>query len=481
MLKILQFNKDEYEFPALLVLGCFDAIHVGHRELIKKAKLQAKINGLDLGVMLFKDGKGGKMISSFEERLEMFEELNVKFVVCVEFDEAFKSIDCIDFLKILEDKINVKAFMSGKDFRFGFKAKGKSSTLKNYADDDDSGVWYMPVKDVELNGEKVSTTLIKSCLDGGDVKKCAQLLGYEFFVSGTVEEGARRGGEILGFPTANIAYPEWKYPVKYGVYSVKCYIDGAEYLGIANYGACPTFNDDRIILEAYVYGYSGDLYGKTIKVAFVDYIRDISEFPSAEALSEQLKLDLSYALGETDVAEVPAGAQDVPVENIEEPAPEAQAEEATVSDEAVAEAENVEEVTEAEPAEAAEEEVVNEQELAEEHAAEAVQAEEEIVADEVAVEDEETAESVANAETEEEAEQPVKEEENQTQAEGPFIPSIIEESDDLAAEDKTTSEFETESLECAEETACGDVSENAEQGDDVVEACEDNKEDTCGD
>ena len=192
MLSVIEYGKDEYEFPALIVLGCFDAIHIGHRELLKKAKLQAKINGLDLGVMMFRDGKSGKLLYSFEERCAILEQFNVKFVLAIDFNDGFKAISPLDFLHQVEDKVNVKAYMSGKDFRFGAQAKGKSSTLKNYADDEENGVWYMPVKDVALGGEKVSTTLIKSCLEAGNVAKADELLGEEFFLSGEVVKGDRK-------------------------------------------------------------------------------------------------------------------------------------------------------------------------------------------------------------------------------------------------------------------------------------------------
>ena len=164
MLKIVNYNQDEYDFPALVVLGCFDAIHVGHQELLKKAKLQAKINGLDLGVMMFAEGKGGRQVYTFEERLAMLEGYNTKFVLKIDYTEEFKKTTAQQFLAALEEKINLKGYMSGKDFRFGAGAKGKSSTLKNYADDEDNAVWYMPVKDVAVDGEKVSTTLIKQCI-----------------------------------------------------------------------------------------------------------------------------------------------------------------------------------------------------------------------------------------------------------------------------------------------------------------------------
>lgn len=291
MLNIIEYGKDEYAFPSLLVLGCFDGIHIGHRELFKKAKLQAKINGLDLGVMMFRDGKGGRCLYSFEERVALLSPYNVKFVLAVDFTEEFKKTSPLDFLHNIEDKLNVKAYMSGKDFRFGANAKGKSSTLKNYADDEENGVWYQSVKDVVSAGEKVSTTTVKSCLDVGNVAKANILLGKNFFVEGDVVKGAGRGASVLGYPTVNLVYPEEKYPLKEGVYRVVCRVDEKEYRGIANYGDCPTFGDERKALEVNLDGFDGDLYGARIKVEFVDYLRDIVKFGSAEDLARQLAAD----------------------------------------------------------------------------------------------------------------------------------------------------------------------------------------------
>ncbi|MGN0812029.1 MAG: riboflavin biosynthesis protein RibF [Candidatus Coproplasma sp.] len=325
MLEIIEYGKDQYEFPALIVLGCFDAIHLGHRELLKKAKLQAKINGLDLGVMMFKDGKSGKLLYSFEERVKMLEEFNVKFVLAIDFNDEFKKIAPLAFLNDIDERINVKAYMSGKDFRFGAGAKGKASTLKNYAEDDENGVWYMNVKDVDLNGEKISTTLIKSCLDSGDVEKAAKLLGREYSLTGEVVKGAGRGASIVGYPTVNISNPDWKYPVKQGVYNVSCEIDGTLYNGVANFGTCPTFEDDRVALEAYFEGYEGDLYGRVLTVNFISYIRDIEKFNSAEELNAQVTADIA---GTSETEEVVTEVIAEAVENKEDVCEEAVAEEA---------------------------------------------------------------------------------------------------------------------------------------------------------
>ena len=292
MLEVVNYNQDEYGFPCLVVLGCFDGLHNGHTELLKKAKLQAKINGLDLGVMTFTDGKGGRQIYSFEERLAYLEEFNVKFVLKIDFTEEFKKTSAADFLTAIENKINVKGFMSGKDFRFGAGAKGKSSTLKNYAENEDNGVWYMSVKDVMYGEEKISTTLIKTMLENGDIVTANELLGRKYSVRGTVVVGADRGNKLLGFPTINILYPENKVEVKAGVYSVECKVGENSFKGIANYGSRPTFDEERPILEVHLDGFEGELYGENITVEFCEYIRDIQKFESAEALKAQLEQDI---------------------------------------------------------------------------------------------------------------------------------------------------------------------------------------------
>ena len=325
MLNIVNYNKDEYDFPALIVLGCFDAIHIGHQELLKKAKLQAKINGLDLGVMMFAEGKGGRQVFTFEERLAMLAPYNVKFAYRIDYTEDFKKTTAQQFLSNIEEHINIKGYMSGKDFRFGAGAKGKSSTLKNFAEDEDNGVWYMSVKDVTADGEKVSTTLIKQYIEEGKIQKAEQLLGRKYFVTGKVCEGHGRGAKLVGFPTANIMYPENKVLVAPGVYGVEAEIEGTVYKGVANCGARPTFGEDAYVMEAYFEGLSEDLYGKEITVKFLNYIRGIKKFENAEELSEQIAHDVT-CIGAPDNAfeETVEEAAQAPAEQLTPAAAEAE-------------------------------------------------------------------------------------------------------------------------------------------------------------
>lgn len=295
MLKIVNYNIDEYEFPSLLVLGCFDAIHTGHIELLKKAKLKAKINGLDLGVMMFENGKGGKVLYTFEERLRLLKDFNVKFVLKIDYNEEFKNTPAAAFIKALEQKINIKGLMSGSDFRFGAGAKGKASTLKNYADDEENGVWYSSIKDVCYNEEKISASLIKSMLENGDITTANKLLSRNYSVTGKVIKGAKRGNAIVGFPTMNVEYPVCKAEIKQGVYAVFCTAGDKRYKGIANYGPRPTFGEEEPLVEVFLNGFEGENYGEEITVEFAEYLRDITKFGSAEQLSEQLKKDMESA------------------------------------------------------------------------------------------------------------------------------------------------------------------------------------------
>ena len=457
MLEIVNYNKEEYNFPALVVLGCFDAVHVGHAELLKKAKLQAKINGLDLGVMMFAEGKGGRQVFTFEERLAFLAGYNTKFVLKIDYTDEFKKTTAADFLHNLEEHINVKAYMSGKDFRFGAGAKGKSSTLKNYAEDEENGVWYMPVKDVMVDGEKVSTTLIKKYIEEGKIQKANALLGRQYFVTGEVCEGHGRG-KTLGFPTANIVYPANKVLVKDGVYGVEAEIDGTVYRGVANCGPRPTFGEDAVVLEAYFEGLNEELYGKPVTIKFVNYIRGIKKFDSAEALSEQISRDLA-CIGAPDAdaeEEEAAPAVEAPAEVVAHtPAetavetPAAEPVETVVETPAVAEPETAAEVPAETAAEVpAEEPAVAEPEVAAETPVETVTEEP------VPVQEEVPAEAPIEA-----AEEPAAEPEA-APAEEPVAQEPVAPIEEAPVEEVKAEEVQPEPEQPAEEATVGEVTES---------------------
>lgn len=279
-----QENKRETSFGCVLVLGGFDGLHCGHQKLLARAKTY----GLPVGIMTILGGKDGSSLFTETEREFVFKESGADFTFVSRFEEI-KDMSPEAFANLLTGNFDVKAFVCGNDFRFGYQALGTPETLKRA-----TRVRVDVEELLTFNGEKVSTSQIKTCLKNGEVEKANALLQGRFFLLGEVIKD-RQVGRTLGFPTANIPYPQEKFSLKSGVYETRITVEekeGKTYRGITNYGARPTFDDKNVLTETYLDGFSGDLYGKTLRVEFVRYLRGITRFSSAEALKEQLKTDI---------------------------------------------------------------------------------------------------------------------------------------------------------------------------------------------
>ncbi len=264
-----------------MLLGGFDGLHLGHRQLL----LHAKKSGLPVGIMTIVGGKGAKNLFTFSERERIFKENGADFVFELPFEEI-KDLSASDFICLLRREFSPKAFVCGEDFRFGAGAKGNAETLKTI---DTVRVEVLPL--VEKYGEKISSGTVKKHLKAGDVETANLLLGEKFFLLGEVVKD-RQVGRTLGFPTANVLYPGDKFPLKKGVYETVITVEKDTYRGITNYGARPTFDNDVVLTETYLDGFDGDLYGKTIKIAFVRYLRDVQKFSGADELKKQLTQDI---------------------------------------------------------------------------------------------------------------------------------------------------------------------------------------------
>ena len=265
----------------VLLLGGFDGLHVGHRLLLS----HAKTHSLPVGVMTIVGGKGNEGLFTPQERESIFRVSGVDFIFELSFS-AIKGLSPLQFLATLEREFSPAVLVAGEDFRFGKNAAGDVETLKTSTH---VRVEIFPL--VKIDGEKVSTTLLKRLLKDGKIVALNTLLGQEFFVTGTVQKD-RQVGRRIGFPTANIAYPTHKCALKTGVYETRVTVDGSEYKAITNYGARPTFQNDEVWTESYLDGFSGDLYGRELTVKFVRYLREVQTFDGAESLREQLQKDV---------------------------------------------------------------------------------------------------------------------------------------------------------------------------------------------
>ena len=263
-----------------MLLGGFDGLHIGHRQLLERAKT----SGLPVGLMTIVGVKEENSLFTFEEREEIFKEAGADFVFELPFAEI-KDLSPTSFIELLLKEFSPKLFVCGEDFRFGAKAVGTPKMIKECMQ---VCVETLPL--VELDGVKVSSSNIKTLLGEGKIEDANARLGHPFFLIGAVLED-RKIGRSIGFPTANIRYPKGKFPLKTGVYETQVCVDGKLYKGITNYGARPTFEDETVLTETHLDGFEGNLYGRELKVEFLRYLRDVQKFESVEKLQEQLEKD----------------------------------------------------------------------------------------------------------------------------------------------------------------------------------------------
>ena len=264
-----------------MLLGGFDGLHIGHRQLLERAKK----SGLPVGLMTIVGVKTENSLFTFEEREKIFQEAGADFVFELPFSEI-KDLSLEAFLRLLVKEFSPKLFVCGEDFRFGAGAIGTPETIERTTQ---VRVETLPL--VEMDGEKVSSSHIKTLLGLGRIEAANKRLAHGFFLLGEVYED-RKIGRTMGFPTANIRYPKGKYPLKKGVYETRVTVDGKTYKGITNYGARPTFDDSTVVTETHLDGFCGELYGKKLKIEFLRYIRDIQKFENVEKLKEQLQKDV---------------------------------------------------------------------------------------------------------------------------------------------------------------------------------------------
>ena len=282
--------------PLCLALGYFDSVHKGHKKL-----LDLCVNsGYTPAVFTFTNNPQNvisgmsKQCYTFSERVHIFEKIGIKCVISAKFDKDFKNLHGKEFLDILCKNFNIKKVVFGTDYTCGVKAEFSAKYVKNYFNKKQIESHVIDL--VMADSGKIASRDIRELLKAGDIGKVNKLLPYPYFMIGSVEKGRNVGGSVVGYPTANIVYPDSKIEIKAGVYKTHIIIDGQAYLGLTNVGAHPTFDDYNFNLESFVIDFDGDLYGKLIKVEFYEYLRGISKFNSATELKAQIDSDFKRVL-----------------------------------------------------------------------------------------------------------------------------------------------------------------------------------------
>jgi len=302
-MEIIDLNNCETALAENAVaLGNFDGIHIGHQKLLESNIKEAKIRNLNSAVLIFrnhtkellgkKNGSKIQLLTSFDQKISILRNFGLDALYVIDFDESLMKLSPNDFIdNILVKKLNAKLITIGFNYRFGYKASGDIEFLKNMSLEKGYEVNIIPP--VYIGEEIVSSTAIRQLIRSGDVKKAATFLGRNYSIIGTVVKGSNRGRH-LGFPTANIGLKDNYIIPKAGVYVTNTLINGQKYISLTDIGYNPTFNEKDLKIETYILDFNGDLYGKTLEIQFIEYIRDDIKFNTAEELIHQIQEDIKY-------------------------------------------------------------------------------------------------------------------------------------------------------------------------------------------
>ncbi|MBC7339462.1 MAG: bifunctional riboflavin kinase/FAD synthetase [Firmicutes bacterium] len=282
-----------------LAVGTFDGVHLGHQRLIGRLVEGARGAGLPAAVLTFephplevvRPGNGPGRLTLPEEKAALVAALGVDLLLVMRFDRELAALEASDFAhQVLERMLRARQVYVGFSFSFGRGGRGTPADLLRWGQERGVRVEVMPP--VRVGTQVVSSTAIREALTRGAVGRARQMLGRAYAVAGRVIAGDGRG-RTLGYPTANVDCPPGKLMPAPGVYAV--WVNGDQ-PGVANFGCRPTFGGGELRLEVYLPGASGDLYGRTVEVAFWRRLRGERAFADAGALARQLEADRRRAL-----------------------------------------------------------------------------------------------------------------------------------------------------------------------------------------
>ena len=284
---------------SVVTIGKFDGIHKGHKVLIKKAVESSKKRRIKSVVFTFENHPANyfksysiKNIITDNDKMKNLKNLGIDIVVNVPFNEDMTKISADDFAKfILKERLKAKKVIVGHDFTFAKNKEGNAKLLKKL------GVKYNfkveIIKPIKINNIRVSSTYIRKLISQGCVNKVKEYLGRNYQLEGKVIK-CKQLGRTIGFPTANMEIDEEMLVPKCGTYATKVYLDKRVYFGATNIGYNPTVNGKNLSIETNILNFYEDIYGKTIKLEFLERIRDEKKFNSLEELKTQLRFDTNF-------------------------------------------------------------------------------------------------------------------------------------------------------------------------------------------
>lgn len=291
---------------AVVAIGNFDGVHLGHQALIARALQHADILQAPCAVLcfepssreFFRPGAEPVRLTPFRAKAHRLAALGIDAMFALPFDAALAHQTAQDFVQeTLVKGLAVSCVVVGSDFRFGHARAGDPAVLSYMGEMEGFGVEVFPTVQV-AEEEKISSTLIRSLIKAGKPEEAARYLGHPFAIEGRVEHGDKRG-RTLGFPTANMTLDGYIRPA-FGIYAVRVGVfeedvEVARYDGVANLGIRPMYRSSEPLLETFLFDFSGDLYGKHLSVELISYLRPEAKFASVDDLVAQMTRDKEQA------------------------------------------------------------------------------------------------------------------------------------------------------------------------------------------
>ena len=287
--------------PVALTIGNFDGVHLGHQSLLADLKQAAQARGLQSAVVIFEPhprefftpDQAPARLTSLREKLQYFSTLGIDRVHVCRFNESFAQMSAADFINALHDKSCARFVLIGDDFRFGSGRIGDFALMEKIAAV--RGFEVHAVHSVLHDGVRISSTAVRAALSAGQLRTAQRYLGRHYSMSGRVVQGDQVGRK-LGFPTANIQVRHPRLPLS-GIYVAQVHAEGLGVLqGAASMGVRPTVkNDAKPTLEVHLFEFDQQIYGKHLRVEFLQKLRDEAKYPDLATLTQHIAMDVENA------------------------------------------------------------------------------------------------------------------------------------------------------------------------------------------
>ena len=278
----------------IFALGFFDGVHLGHQALLSECRRLAQVHGCETAAITFErhpqslfSDEVPPLLSTLQDRFRLLERYGIDRVYSLPVTKEVMSKPWQEFLLELMGS-GACGFVCGDDFRFGSRGAGNARTLQAFCEE--RGLPCVIVPEQTLNGVRISSSYIRRKIESGDMATAVRYLGHGHTLTGTVVTG-RKLGHKLGFPTANIELPEGVIVPRYGVYACWAYVGEDRYMAVCNVGNRPTVQGHQVRTESWLLDFDGDLYGKSVTLEFLYFLRPEQRFQSLDALKKAVLQD----------------------------------------------------------------------------------------------------------------------------------------------------------------------------------------------